>query len=153
MPTAGPQLSLELRCVRMPGPVFGDHLQVRLGIQCGAEVIDDVPAIHQDVTFTCKLRVAAGQASSSPPNFLGPYAHGTPGERFIYLCWGERHGAVWTGFRRAKIHLNVLSTVDVLAALAAKRQLVAVITMTDGKSGPRCASIRSDGITWLPLDR
>lgn len=141
------QLIIRLHCIELPGCEFKGRNKVRLGIQKGKEVIEDVLAEAEAVTFTCLLRVAR-DSDTGKPNFLGPYAQGTPQERFIYLCWGERKEGGWDGFGRAKIHLKEIDWSSVEQTIATGKPLEAVIKMTDKKGNPLCASVGQDNITW-----
>jgi len=140
-------LTLLLHCRNLPGTRFDDKTAVRLGIQKGVDVVDDVPGDAPSVTFTVQLRVTKN-LKTGKPNFLGRYAHGTPEERFLYLSWGERKGAAFHMFRRAKIHLNHLDWNVLEPAIKSGRPIEARLDMTDGKGGPLCASVRGDKITW-----
>jgi hypothetical protein len=101
------QITIQLHCQNLPGVEFEGRAQVRLGLQKGQEVIEDVSADVESVSFTVPLRVEKNLKTGNP-NFLGPFAQGKPEERFICLCWGERKGNDWDGFRRAKVHLKHL---------------------------------------------
>src|SRR4051812_25079944 len=140
------QLIIRLRCIELPGCEFEGRGKVRLGVQKGQEVIEDVLADAEAVAFTCVLRVERNSATGKP-NFLGPYAQGPPQERFIYLCWGERKAGAWEGFRRAKIHLKAIDWSSVEQAIATGKPLEALIKMTDKKGEPLCASVAKEQIT------
>ena len=140
------EIVVRLRCTNLPGRAACGRTAVRLGIQRGTEVVEDVLA-DGDVTFDAFLRVQLNDTTGKP-NFLGPYAQGTPQERFLYLCWGERHGSAWNGFRRAKVHLNHLSWDDVARHLAGGKPLEADLNMTDAKGDPLCASVKSTHVHW-----
>ena len=134
------QITIQIHCHHLPGTRFDQRTAVRLGIQKGKNVVDDVPADAPQVTFTVPLRVERS-ADTGKPNFLGPFAHGTPQERFIYLCWGERQGEAWDGFRRAKVHLKHLTWPQVAAAIQQDQPIVFAFDMTDAKGGPACGSL------------
>jgi len=55
---------------------------VHLGIQRGQEVIDVIPADRKQAAFDASFRV--GRQRDGSPNFLGPYAQGPVGDRFVY---------------------------------------------------------------------
>lgn len=140
-------ITIQLNCIDLPGVEFDGRTEVRLGIQRGREVIEDVPANVKSVRFHCDMRVEKN-AKTGKPNFLGPYAQGTPQERFIYMCWGERDGEKWNTFRRAKVHLKDLDWRTVERAVSSGRPIEVVIKMTDKKGGPLCASVREENIEW-----
>ncbi|MCO5296624.1 MAG: DUF5990 family protein [Fimbriimonadaceae bacterium] len=143
---AGGQLLIRIRCTEMPGPTFQGQDGVRLGVQRGSEVVEDVPGDASEVVFDVPLRVERTTAGS--PNFLGPYAHGTVSERFLYLCWGVRANGSWIGFRRAKVQLKELPWEVVAAHVASGDPLEATVRMTDPKGEPLCATVKPSHIAW-----
>lgn len=102
------ELAIEVVCRNLPGICFADthssetqtYESVYLGIQRGAEVIEAVPANQRQAMFRPTFKI--GQPANGSPNFLGPFAKGTPQERFFYLSWGvmDKHGH-FQMFRRA----------------------------------------------------
>jgi len=144
------KITIEVVCRNLPGLQFVDapnNGPVHLGIQKGEEVIEIVPGDRKQVTFRPEFKVT--KQPNGAPNFLGPFAKGTPQERFFYLSWGsvgERCG--FAMFRRAKIHLNHLSWAQVQKAISGDKPLKVIIDMTDKKGGPLCASVRSDRAKW-----
>jgi hypothetical protein len=78
----------------------------------------------------------------------GPYIHGRPGARFIYLSWGTvDDSGTFTMVMRAKL---MLDAVDPATLEAARRygRLIARLNLTDGKGNPLCAAIRPPLIDW-----
>lgn len=134
------EIALKIHCYHLPGTHFGERNAVRLGIQSGQEVIEDVPADVESVTFTVPLRVTKNPKTGQP-NFLGPFAHGTPDDRFIYLSWGERQGADWDMFRRAKIRLRQLTWERLESSWQSGAPIEIAMAMTDAKGSPACARI------------
>ena len=142
------QLTIEVVCHHLPGicfkPPHSSDAETRepvyLGIQKGDEVIEAVPADRKQVTFRPTFRVT--EQPDGTPNFLGPFAKGTPQERFFYLSWGAVHEGHFEVFRRAKIHLNHLTWEQVRPAMSDNRPLKVVIDMTGKKGDPICGSIR-----------
>ena len=138
---------IRLHCIDFPGRSFNGKTAIKVGAQKGDAVVDDVFGDVQAADFDFELRVERSSRTGRP-NFLGPYAHGTPAERFLYLCWGERIEGFWHGFRRAKIHLRDLDWATVERALASKRPIEAIVKLTDRKGEPLCASVQREHITW-----
>ena len=141
------EVKIRIHCHNLPGTHFEGRDAVRLGIQKGQDVIDDVLGDVQKVTFTLPLRVIRNPRNGQP-NILGPFTHGTPDQRFIYLCWGERRGDGWDGFRRAKVHLSHLSWEALNKASETSQPIEAFVNMMDDKGGPLCASVKDDKIEW-----
>jgi len=141
------ELTIEVTCKNLPGIRFADKEPVYLGIQKGREVVDACPADQEPVIFRPTFKI--GRQSNGAPNFLGPFAQGVPGERFFYLSWGVRHpDQRFEMFRRAKVHLNHLPWRSIETALSRNRPIQVVLDMTDGKGGPRCASLRAGSAEW-----
>ncbi len=141
------EFTLLLHCRNLPGTQWMDKSAVRLGIQKAKEVIEDVPAQGEEVLFSAMVRVRP-LAPEGAVDFSGPFVQGKAGERFLYLCWGERQGQQWEGFRRAKVPFRLLSPALLAAALAAAKPVHAVINMTDAKGGPLCATVPEASIQW-----
>ncbi|MEU6189624.1 DUF5990 family protein [Nocardia sp. NPDC047038] len=55
----------------------------------------------EGVRYAAKLDVRAGREGD--PDFSGPFVHGTPGQRFLYLSTPNPDGSGW--LRRCKIML------------------------------------------------
>lgn len=79
---------------------------VRFAVQRGKDAL--LPPSHTDdatITFDFTVRVGAPQPDGAP-NFLGPFTHGSPAARFVYVNAGVSAGDLaspWT--RRAKVKL------------------------------------------------
>ena len=149
------ELKIKVICEDLPGTEFSGtslgasfaYSHVHLGIQRGNEVIDMVPANRKQVVFEPEFRVSP--LPDGKTNFLGPYAKGTPTERFFYLSWVEKDDAGHViMFRRAKIHLSHLLWSQVEAAIDSGRQISVTLSLTDKKGEPRCASLKGEGVHW-----
>lgn len=83
-------------------------------------------------------------------NFRGPFAQGTPTDRFVYVNSGVRAGQSGTPWeRRAKIKLAGIPRHLVEAAAGdPNRAIEARIQGTSRDGGPVCASVPPDAITW-----
>lgn len=141
------EITLCIRCRNLTGPVFQEWTDVRLGIQKGKEVIDDVLADVDQVTFTVPLKVRR-VPDDVRPRFSGPFVQGKSDDPFVYLCWGVRPRIVWEGFRRAKLLLRPLTAEPVRQALQSGQPIQVIVDMTDAKGAPICASIPEDKVQW-----
>lgn len=119
---------------------------VHVGIQKGRDVIDDVPADREQVTFDAEFDV--GKQADGRPNFLGPYSQGDRHDRFFYLSWGIRSGPHFHMFRRLKIRLGHLTWAEVNAAVASGEPITVHLQLTDKKGGPLCATPPPTHIRW-----
>src|SRR4051794_5069701 len=78
---------------------------VHVGIQRGKEVVDLVPADAPEAVFDADIEVRPGR--DGRPDQFGPYVHGRPGGRFLYLSWGVVSAdGDFEMFRRAKLWLG-----------------------------------------------
>ena len=81
-------------------------------------------------------------------DFRGPDVQGKPGERFLYLTWGDvGDDGGFEMFRRAKLMLH---RVDAETIDAARNTgiLVAHFDLTGGDDGPVCARVGPPAISW-----
>ncbi len=118
---------------------------VHVGVQRKREVVERVP-----VTAASALWVF--EVSSREVDGLldvgGPWVHGRPGARFLYLSWGSVDGETFTMFRRAKLLFGDIPTTMLRAAFADGGVLVAELGLTDAEGGPRCARVRPPDVVW-----
>ena len=150
-----PTVIIRLVCRDLPGLRFCDtspgqpavREPVYLGIQRGKTVQEAVPANRRQVTFEAALTVE--RRADGSPNFLGPYAHGKPGERFLYLSWcvKQTDGRLEM-FRRAKVMLSQLAWAEVQHAARSGVPISADLSLTDERGGPLCATVRESHIRW-----
>ncbi len=132
-----------IECYDLPPSDWAGCTAISLGIQMGKQVVQIVQLPCAEPVFEAELRVALDPTGSSP-NFLGPFAFGTPKDRFLYLCWGRTNQGAWNGFRRAKLPLNGL-TLDDLDSPTIRGRL----KCTDARGGPICATVKSSHFAWI----
>jgi hypothetical protein len=132
-------LDLRVICGPLPDP-FGTHTDVRLGMQREAAVLDEQPTDGESLEFRCEVRVEPN-AKTGAPNFLGPYAHGTPDDRFLYLVWtaASSHGRM--GFSRIKIYLRTIDWALIRSAWESGRPLEVRISGRRRNGAPAAASV------------
>ena len=107
---------------------------VSVGVQRGAVVVDEYAADGAPIRWTLEAPVKGAE-------LRGPYVHGRPGARFLYLSWQREPGGM---FRRAKLMLDAVPA-DVLAAGPG---LVATVGLAMPDGSPLCAAVRPPQITW-----
>jgi Family of unknown function (DUF5990) len=117
----------------LPGQTFGPYADVHVALQVRAEPEGAVPGDAASARWEVEVQVVDG-------DYRGPAVHGKRGERFLYLTWGSPTGDDWGMFRRAKLMLD--------PALADAEVLVATVSLTDEKGGPRCARVVPPAIAW-----
>jgi hypothetical protein len=144
---------VKLRIVgtELPGATFHDEgftestwERVHVGVQRGREVVDLVRADAQEAVFELEVDVRPGR--DGRPDFFGPWVHGRPGKRFLYLSWGSvGDDGSFDMFRRAKLWLSQAE--DALAG-AAGGELEARLRLTDGRGGPTCGGLAPGLVEW-----
>ncbi len=144
------ELKVRLVCTNLPGTTFSDgknaYENIHLGIQEGEAIVDAVPGDTKRVVFEPAFRVAPLPGGKT--NFLGPFAKGTPQERFFYLSWAEKKGGKLTMFRRAKIQLSHLPWSRVKKAVESGEPLKVELSMTGKRGDPLCASVGPGLARW-----
>lgn len=121
------------------------HGNVQVGVQRKADVVHRVPADATSATWEFEV------VSREVDDLLdvgGPWVHGRPGARFLYLSWGAVTGEEFAMFRRAKLLFGDIPTALLRAAHDGGGTLVARLTLTDEHGGPRCARVRPPDIAW-----
>jgi hypothetical protein len=130
------------------GTAEADRLRwnnVQVGVQRRAEVVDRFPVDAQAATweFEVDSREIDGLLDVG-----GPYVHGRPGARFLYLSWGVVDGAEFAMFRRSKLMFGDVPTGLLRAAHDGDGVLVGRLGLTDGTGGPRAARVRPPDVGW-----
>lgn len=137
---------IEIRGHGLPGRRCAGHAEVAVGVQRGREVVDVHPADADRVVWAFDVAEVPGRAGA--PDVRGPFVHGRPGARFLYLSWGGVDaGGTRAMFRRAKLMLDPA----VLAAAAGAgggAKLVAELNLTMADGTPLCAAVRPPAVAW-----
>ena len=133
----------------LPGRGCGDHSNVHVGIQRKREPDQVVSADDERAVFTTEITVVD---RAGTPDFRGPCVQGRPGDRFVYLTWGDVDSSddlrSFAMFRRAKLMLAAVDPETVRSADQPGKALEARLTLTDDCGLPRCAAVRPPQITW-----
>ncbi|MFI7542778.1 DUF5990 family protein [Actinoplanes sp. NPDC049599] len=131
-----------------PGRAQADALRlghVHVGVQRKSEVVDRVSAAAPAAVWQFEV---TSREVDGLLDVGGPYVHGRPGARFLYLSWGALDGDAFAMFRRAKLLFGDIPTDLLRAAHDTGGVLVARLGLTDADGGPRCARVRPPDITW-----
>lgn len=127
-----------------PSDNFPGYPNIHVGVQFKSprtELLDRHPADVTSATWTLDCSVHG-------TDIRGPQIQGRPGDRFIYLSWGNvDDGGGFTMFRRAKLMLAAVPA-DILAAATASGTLVGRLSLTDSKGQPLCARVVPPKIRW-----
>lgn len=118
---------------------------VHVGVQRKAEPVSLVPVSAESATWEFDV------ASREVDGFLdvgGPWVHGGPGARFLYLTWGAVTDGRFAMFRRAKLLFGDIPGDALRAAHDGTAVLVGRLGLTDDQGGPLCARVRPPVISW-----
>jgi hypothetical protein len=118
---------------------------VDFGLQKGRgnnyETVQTQRSKGKDLHFKCRVRVERGKDSA--PNFLGPFAQGPVGERFLYVDIGTYAAQTETCWsRRLKIPLKGITWDLVEAAFSDKAALETRVPGTGKDGSPACATVK-----------
>jgi hypothetical protein len=135
-------MRVEIRGHRLPGRACAGRAEVAVGVQRGREVVDVHPADADAVCWAFDVTEVPDRTGA--PDVRGPFVHGRPGARFLFLSW-DGLGADGTRemFRRAKLELD-----PALLAEAAGATLVAELPLTMADGTPVCAAVRPPAVAW-----
>jgi hypothetical protein len=150
------EFKIKVICEDLPGKAFIDQTlnngldgqAILLGIQRGNELIEATSIDREQIVFEPDFRVSP--LADGKTNFLGPYAKGTPHERFFYLSWAIKDKAGnLSMLGRTKIPLSQLFWSQVEEWVGSGKTLEVAVSLTDRRGRPRFGSIRSDELRWL----
>ena len=118
---------------------------VHVGVQRRAEVVDRFPADAGAVRWEFEV---GSREVDGLLDVGGPWVHGRPGARFLYLSWGAVEEGGFAMFRRAKLMFGDVPTAVLRAAHDDAGVLVGRLGLTGPDGGPRCARVRPPDIVW-----
>ena len=120
-------------CPRIPG--------VRVGVQRGKdEVVQEQPADGADLTWELDARLVGA-------DLRGPFVHGRPGDRFLYLCWASAQDG---RIGRTKLMLDAVPPDDL--ERAERGHLAARLPLARPDGRPVLAAVRPPRIEWTAVD-
>jgi hypothetical protein len=149
-----PAMRLRIVGTDLPGRHFHDAgysectwTNVHVGIQRRREVVELVPGDAQRAVFDVDVDLRTGRDGRLEPR--GPYVQGRPGERFIYLSWGDVDGdGRFEMFRRLKLWIGRLDEELLRRADAPGHRLELRLALADGRGGPVCGSGDPQSLDW-----
>lgn len=118
---------------------------VHVGVQRKVEVVDQVPADGASATWSFEV---SSREIDGALDVGGPWVHGRPGARFLYLSWGAVTQDGFAMFRRAKLMFTDVPTELLRAAHEGNGTLVGRIGLTDAAGGPICARLHPPAVAW-----
>ncbi|AEV83781.1 hypothetical protein ACWT_2660 [Actinoplanes sp. SE50] len=118
---------------------------VHVGVQRRAEVVGRVPVTAGSAVWEMDVEV---REVDGLIDVGGPWVHGSPGARFLYLSWGAVHDGEFAMFRRAKLLFGDVPGALLRGAVAGEGVLVGRLGLTDSAGDPLCARVRPPVIAW-----
>lgn len=141
MPTVRPgdlALTVLLICQDAP-PLEREGRAMEFGAQDKASVLHAGIA-EGERTVRFALSIVARPAADGGVDFAGPFVHGVPQGRFLYLGYRPLGETIWT--RRWKIPLAALTLSQVLAAHGDGKEIVGQV------SAGSASTVRLLGLGW-----
>jgi hypothetical protein len=121
-------------------PVSGVEYGIQKGKGKNYETVQKQMAQSSDLTFEIPVSVKLDEKNN--PVFLGPFAQGTPLDRFIYVDIGTYAGQKNTPWsRKLKIPLTGISK-TLINKISAQQVLVTKVPGTGKDGGPSCATVK-----------
>jgi hypothetical protein len=118
---------------------------VHVGVQRGREVVERVPVSAASAAWQFEVE---SREVDELLDVGGPWVHGRPGARFLYLSWGSVDGSAFAMFRRAKLMFGDVPAALLRAAFTGDGVLTGSLGLTDAGGEPRCARVRPPDIVW-----
>lgn len=118
---------------------------VHVGVQRKTEVVGPVPVDADSAAWDVDV---TSREVDGLLDVGGPYVHGRPGARFLYLSWGTVDDNGFTMFRRAKLMFGDIPTEVLRAAHDDDVVLRARLGLTGDDGSPRCARVRPPDVVW-----
>ena len=136
---------LRIRLAEAPPRACAGYTEIEGGLQRKDEVLPGEVGADGLPRFACELR-ALLDAATGAPVFLGPFAFGPPGARFLYVSWSAvRLAEPEAGramFRRAKVPLSGITWAQLEQAAAEPGGVLeATVPGVARDGGPVCATV------------
>lgn len=110
----------------------------------------------EDITFDFEASVKENR-NIGEPNFTGPFAKGTPSERFFYVCSEGRRAKIWIsgGIPRKQYVVASPVTWQMVKEVASNpnKVLMARYMGTGKDGGPNCATCELIDGGWIVAPR
>ncbi|MBM2622666.1 hypothetical protein JIG36_44910 [Actinoplanes sp. LDG1-06] len=118
---------------------------VHVGVQRQRDVVSRFPAWAASAEWEFEI---TSREIDELLDVGGPWVHGRPGARFLYLSWGNVSGDEFHMFRRAKLMFGDVPTAVLRGAHDGAGVLTGSLGLTDAAGDPVCARVRPPAIVW-----
>jgi Family of unknown function (DUF5990) len=123
--------------------------EVHVAVQIGEHPVGLVRGDAAVARWEIDVRSVVGDDGAI--DLRGPAVFGKKGERFLYLTWGDAGaGGSFARFRRAKLMIGDIEPGLLADVVRSDGVLVASVSLTDERGGPRCARVTPPAISWRP---
>jgi len=144
-------LPLRIVGLGLPGrahPGAHPRRNVHVGVQRGDEVVGRVPGDAGEAVWDLVLALAPGRDGEL--EVRGPWVHGRPGDRFLYLSWGDvGTGGAWGMFRRLKLWPGKAGAEALEHAAQPGNRLELRLGLSDADGKPLCGGRKlAAGMNW-----
>jgi hypothetical protein len=132
----------------LPGAEFVSEGALLRNVHVAVQVGNDPVGLVRGDADTARWAVdVSAVIDDDGVDVRGPGVHGRKGERFLYLTWGDvGDGGSFAMFRRAKLMVGDIEPELLTTAARDDGVLVASVSLTDDRGGPRCARVRAPAI-------
>lgn len=140
--------ALPLRIV-VERSVPGVALALQRGASAKATLVGPAHVLADSIVFDFEVTLDGSNAAGGP-RLLGPFVHGPPTARFVYINIGASAGQIGSPWkRRAKVPLDAIDW-ESIEALAPGERLTAHIAGTARDGSPACATVALLPPGWTP---
>lgn len=152
-------LPLRIVGLGLPGRAFHDAgftgrrwRNVHVGVQRGPDVVGRVPADAGEAIWDLVLTLDPGRDGAL--EIGGPFVHGRPGDRFLYLSWGDlAEDGSWNMFRRLKLWPGDAGAEALERATRPGHRLELRLGLTDEHGTPLCGGRAVAGrMRWVAAE-
>jgi hypothetical protein len=143
-PSTAVAIPVRVRLRGLPPAASVGRQRIEAGLQRGKEIVQSRPPTGDTLELTGELRLKAADtvARRQAPVFLGPFTHGPPAGRFLYVAWTGEENGIRAMFRRLKLPLGGITWTLIDAALREPGGILAgTVAGRARDGGPACATV------------
>jgi hypothetical protein len=122
-----------------------------VGLQHGRDAAQLMPLHDRAAHWIAEAEVTLRPDASI--DLRGPYVHGRPNDRFLYLTWGfVTASKIFTRVRRTKLMFDAVDEALLAEAYTTDRPLIGTLGLANPDGTPVCAAVRPPSIIWVVAD-
>jgi len=135
--------------ITLRDPPPGVRVAMQRGKAAAHTLVAPSSVTRDAIVFDLSIQLKEAKMATAP-DFTGPFVQGKPGERFIYVNWGQSAGdatSQWT--RRAKVWLRDITPANVDELRRKPGAILTAVVNGTGRDGtPVCASTNVVDRMW-----